>query len=126
MRSLPRFTPHRTGGSSTPLRALLASHLVSRSRSLSTTPPCLVPRRDTSALHSKYYDKMLKSAGNGPAPSQDTNRSKEAMNTMLQRDQELLQKLLDREGGAAGVATVDGNYEEGLGKETKKNMFRLI
>lgn len=45
---------------------------------------------------------------------------------MLARDQELLSKLLDREGGAAGVSIVNGRYEEGLGPETKKNMFRLI
>ncbi|SJX60453.1 uncharacterized protein SRS1_11772 [Sporisorium reilianum f. sp. reilianum] len=45
---------------------------------------------------------------------------------MLARDQELLSKLLDREGGSAGVSIVNGRYEEGLGPETKKNMFRLI
>ncbi|KAJ1031068.1 hypothetical protein NDA18_002287 [Ustilago nuda] len=45
---------------------------------------------------------------------------------MLARDQELLAKLLDREGGSAGVPIVNGRYEEGLGPETKKNMFRLI
>ncbi|PWZ02612.1 hypothetical protein BCV70DRAFT_196854 [Testicularia cyperi] len=45
---------------------------------------------------------------------------------MLKRDQELLQKLLDRDGGSAGISTLDGRYEEGLGPETKKNMFRLI
>ncbi|UTT94778.1 hypothetical protein NDA17_005823 [Ustilago hordei] len=45
---------------------------------------------------------------------------------MLARDQELLAKLLDREGGSAGVSIVNGRYEEGLGPETKKNMFRLI
>lgn len=46
--------------------------------------------------------------------------------SMLKRDAELLAKLLDRDGGEAGVAVVDGAYEEGLGRETKKNMFRLI
>ncbi|GAC95478.1 60S ribosomal protein [Pseudozyma hubeiensis SY62] len=45
---------------------------------------------------------------------------------MLARDQELLSKLLEREGGSAGVSIVNGRYEEGLGPETKKNMFRLI
>lgn len=45
---------------------------------------------------------------------------------MLKRDEEVLAKLLDREGGSAGIATLGGSYEEGLGPESKKNMFRLI
>ncbi|SPO20994.1 uncharacterized protein UTRI_00471 [Ustilago trichophora] len=64
-----------------------------------------------------------------PAPSDPTTKAKtEAIvkGKMLARDQELLNKLLDREGGSAGVSIVNGRYEEGLGPETKKNMFRLI
>ncbi|SPO20075.1 uncharacterized protein UTRI_00471_B [Ustilago trichophora] len=64
-----------------------------------------------------------------PAPSDPTTKANtEAIvqGKMLARDQELLNKLLDREGGSAGVSIVNGRYEEGLGPETKKNMFRLI
>jgi hypothetical protein len=45
---------------------------------------------------------------------------------MLQRDAELLAKLLDRDGGSAAIPIINGSYAEGLGPETKKNMFRLI
>ncbi|KAI3620360.1 hypothetical protein CBS9595_002327 [Malassezia furfur] len=42
------------------------------------------------------------------------------------RDREIHERLMDREGGHHAVGIVDGKYEGGLGKETKKNMFRLI
>ncbi len=39
---------------------------------------------------------------------------------MLQRDAELLAKLLDRDGGSAAIPIINGSYAEGLGPETKK------
>ncbi|PWN50655.1 hypothetical protein IE53DRAFT_368714 [Violaceomyces palustris] len=46
--------------------------------------------------------------------------------TLLERDQELMRKLLDMHGGSASVGIVDGQYEGGMGPETRKNMFRVI
>ncbi|EPQ26081.1 uncharacterized protein PFL1_06289 [Pseudozyma flocculosa PF-1] len=138
-RTLARSMPPQRAASATfhaiagPSRSLCLSTSASPRRSLHTTRTTHTPRRgDPSALYSRYYDKILKSDGKSKPTSSSTNddegtrRRAEKTNTMLKRDQELLQKLLDREGGSAGIATVDGTYEEGLGKETKKNMFRLI
>jgi len=38
----------------------------------------------------------------------------------------LREKLLDRDGGSHAVGIVDGKYEGGYGKETQKQVFRLI
>ncbi len=67
----------------------------------------------------------------GRPPDPPTNRQASSTTTAprvlsaLERDAELMRKLLDREGGSAGVGTAD-HWEGAMGKETKKNMFRVI
>lgn len=69
----------------------------------------------------------LKSAKDAEKPTSSDERKKPSTPPkMLKRDEEVLAKLLDREGGSAGVGTLGGVYEEGLGPQSKKNMFRLI
>lgn len=57
-----------------------------------------------------------------PEPSKPPSKD----SPVLLRDKEIQERLLEREGGANGISIVDGKYEGGLGKESKKNMFRLI
>ncbi|KAJ9124492.1 hypothetical protein QFC24_003283 [Naganishia onofrii] len=42
------------------------------------------------------------------------------------RDEEVMQKLLDMDGGNAGFEFQDGKPAGGQGRETKRNMFRLM
>ncbi|WFC95168.1 hypothetical protein MBRA1_001815 [Malassezia brasiliensis] len=61
------------------------------------------------------------------APKKETKRDEAApQRSVSDRDREIHERLMDREGGRHAVGIVDGQYEGGLGKETKKNMFRLI
>ncbi|EST10025.2 Ribosomal protein L13 [Kalmanozyma brasiliensis GHG001] len=101
-------TPSSTTASA-PSASPSSSHLATASASSSsTTSPSTPPSPPTS-------------------PSSDASKANLPIKgKLLARDQELLAKLLDREGGSAGVSIVNGRYEEGLGPETKKNMFRLI
>ncbi|KAI3628530.1 hypothetical protein GLX27_002319 [Malassezia furfur] len=60
-------------------------------------------------------------------PKKDAPRDNDApQRSVSDRDREIHERLMDREGGHHAVGIVDGKYEGGLGKETKKNMFRLI
>lgn len=51
---------------------------------------------------------------------------KKPENPVTARDEMLREKLLDRDGGSHAVGIVDGKYEGGYGKETQKQVFRLI
>lgn len=42
------------------------------------------------------------------------------------RDEEVRQKLLDMDGGSAGFEFEDGKPAGGQGRETRRNMFRLM
>lgn len=70
---------------------------------------------------------------NKPTDKPQESRQKEepkppskSSQSVLERDREVHERLSDREGGNHAVGIIDGQYEGGLGKETKKNMFRLI
>ena len=80
-------------------------------RRFETKPDTKNPKKDTP-----------KEPQNKPGPLPDPRES-----GMTQRDREIFERLHERAGGGEhNVGIVDGAYEGGLGKETKKNMFRLI
>ncbi|CDU24023.1 uncharacterized protein SPSC_02652 [Sporisorium scitamineum] len=116
-------------GPSKPTAGSVSDHVVA-----STPPPTSAPPTSSTAspLPSSIASLTTSSTPAAAAAASSTPSDTSAkcaspvQGKMLARDQELLSKLLDREGGSAGVSIVNGRYEEGLGPETKKNMFRLI
>lgn len=45
---------------------------------------------------------------------------------VAEQDEELRQKLLDRDGGSAGVPTREGKWDQAMGRETARQMFRVL
>ena len=90
------------------------------------TPPTTAPRSDSMPDSSQATIITTSTTTSPEATPSAPEPEPIVKGKMLARDEELLAKLHDRESGCAGVGIVNGKYEEGLGPETKKNMFRLI
>lgn len=89
------------------------------SKSIYGSIRCLKMHTNTQK-HSNPPRIPFKSAPSSNDPSEKKGKS------IAERDRELHQLLLDRDGGGHAVGIVGGQYESGLGVETKKNMFRII
>lgn len=101
----------RTARSSLPSPAVRIVQLHTSARCSETKPDTKNSKQDNP-----------KDPQNKPGPLPDPRES-----GMTQRDREIFERLHERAGGGEhNVGIVDGAYEGGLGKETKKNMFRLI
>lgn len=64
-------------------------------------------------------------------PTSDHHGEKKAAavakaSALAKRDEEVRQKLLDMDGGSAGFEFEDGKPAGGQGRETKRNMFRIM
>lgn len=53
-------------------------------------------------------------------------RSKPKQKTIAEADEELRLKLLERDGGSASVPTKEGRWEDEMGRETSRQMFRVL
>lgn len=74
----------------------------------------------------KYNTKGENELQEKPPAKQPTEKEEEKPLSVEARDEQLRLAMLDRDGGHHAVGTVNGEYESGLGVETRKNMFRVI
>lgn len=69
-------------------------------------------------------------AAKPPTTGQHSEEKKAAVvakaSALAARDEEVRQKLLDMDGGSAGFEFEDGKPAGGQGRETRRNMFRLM
>jgi hypothetical protein len=66
-----------------------------------------------------------------PPNTSDSHDEKKAAavakaSALAARDEEVRQKLLDMDGGSAGFEFEDGKPAGGQGRETRRNMFRIM
>ena len=72
----------------------------------------------------RCYDESNDEKNSTNAPSSLTRKVKKG--SIAEADERIRQMLLDRDGGPASVPTREGKWDQDMGRETARQMFRVL